>query len=173
MHRDHWPLAFLVGGYFVLGFLFLVSTSNGRMILDIAQASLGPAVALLAAVIAYSQAKTARSKLVLDLFDKRMDAAQKLKDVMVTILARDEVDVQDAIGFLRARDNASYLFGPEVLAFLDKIHKRISALRVAKARRERTGDAFDREQELLAELADFFTTLDTLTRPYLQMHHKL
>jgi Zn-dependent M32 family carboxypeptidase len=114
-------------------------------------ALLTPTVALLGSYIAWQQWRTAKHKLVLDLFDRRLKVITALKQAMAEILRQDKAEFHHVMEFLRAGNDAAYLFGSDVNDFLDATHKRLNALRVKEARRNfKVGSereqAFDQEQ---------------------------
>jgi hypothetical protein len=69
---------------------------------EVLSALLAPAIALLAAVIAWAQWRTARDRVKLDLFDRRMAAYERLRGAVVPINASGRVKNADTDSFARA-----------------------------------------------------------------------
>jgi hypothetical protein len=85
-----------------------------------------PAIAALAIVIGVMQWRTAHQRAVLDLFEKRFALYQELRTVVGQVIAQGHVGMDTTIDFLRAADKAQFLFGPEVTAYLNSVHKLLS-----------------------------------------------
>jgi hypothetical protein len=68
------------------------------------------AIAILGAAIAYRQWRTARDKLRLDLFDRRMAVYSAAKTFLNVALIR-RPETRDLLAFSRAKDEAMFLFG--------------------------------------------------------------
>jgi hypothetical protein len=91
-----------------------------------------PAIALLAAGIGYFQWRTAQQKVVLDLFDRRLDTYTALRNVVSKIMASSNAATNEtSFEFLKALGRAEFLFGPEVIEHLKKIDLAISDIRIA------------------------------------------
>lgn len=145
---------------------------------NVLSALLTPTIAIAGALIAWLQWRTARQKLALDLFDRRLKVVADLKAAIANVLREDKVDLQGVFAFLRAKDDAVYLFGSDVTILLDATYKRIKDLRVISARNSRSlviddVKSLDREFEILNELGSFFEKLEILIRPYLHIHTKV
>jgi hypothetical protein len=144
------------------------------------QALAVPAIALLAAVIGYFQWRTAQQKVVLDLFDRRMETYTKLREVVGRINGSSSAATTEAsFEFLQAVDRAEFLFGPEVVSHLKKIDDGINEIRIALAERKNLGPGPDQKANVAQEsaarsvVASFYTTFQPLIRPYVRMHQKL
>ena len=136
------------------------------------------AVALLAVAIAAGQWHTARTKLVLDLFEKRLELATELHATLGKVFRDGAANTDDVIAFGHLEARAAYLFGTEVTKYLDSVRMDLAKLGVAKATslgefREdvhpmiREGElAFDR-------LTKFPVIFNKLTLPYMHMDAKL
>jgi hypothetical protein len=101
------------------------------------QALAVPAIALLAAVVAYAQWRTAQQKVVLDLFDRRMETYTALREIVCKIVASSsEATTEASFKFLQALDRAEFLFGGKVVEHLKKMDKAIDDIRIALAERK-------------------------------------
>jgi hypothetical protein len=90
------------------------------------QALAVPAIALLAAVIAVFQWRTAHYKVVIDLFDRRMTIYADCCKVLETIIISPNTTTdQDCLKFKVASANAEFLFGDEVIEHFKQIEDAI------------------------------------------------
>jgi hypothetical protein len=74
---------------------------------------LAPAVALLAAVIAWAQWHTGRSKLVLDLFNQRMEVYESVSAVMRKVMRAGTATTEDILELAGPQDRVGFLFGDD------------------------------------------------------------
>ena len=80
-------------------------------------------VGLAAAALAYGQWKTARDKLRLDLFERRMEVYLLIDEFRVRALKNGAVN-HDDIGILhRAEERAKFLFGSDVSEFIEELKR--------------------------------------------------
>ena len=99
--------------------------------------------ALVAVYIAWQQWRTARHKLAVDLFDRRLQAYRKLNDSItarhneILALTFDQITRDpptEALGaFWTAKSDAYFLFGPHVHRAMDRVEERLRLLLDAKA----------------------------------------
>jgi hypothetical protein len=82
------------------------------------------------ALIAYLQWITAHQKLVLDLFDKRFDAFQKVADSLAPVYRNGHLTTQEFSDFVRAMERCRFLFGQEVYEYLGTVKKDLNFLTV-------------------------------------------
>src|SRR5277367_2274675 len=93
-------------------------------------------IALIVAVIAFLQWATARQKVVLDLFDKRFAVYEELRKKIEECFARKCVStLSDLEAFAAPAGRAQFLFGPEVVSYLEAIRKDLVAVTVANGNR--------------------------------------
>jgi hypothetical protein len=83
--------------------------------IQILQALLAPAIAALAVVIALFQWHTAKQKVVLDLFDRRLTKYLALRDVVAEVVTAGAANQETLFQFLRALDGAEFLFGADIV----------------------------------------------------------
>ena len=139
---------------------------------------LAPAIALLAAAVAWAQWHTARSKLALDLFIQRMDVRNGLISVIGSVMRNGTATTQDVIEFSGPQDKARFLFGDDVNAYLQEIHKTLANLGLCRSilSLNKGDEEYQRMVELEARsmrrVATFYDDLGKLLEPYMRMDHK-
>jgi hypothetical protein len=90
------------------------------------QALLTPAIAFLAAVIAFFQWTTARQRVVIDQFDRRMKFYTDCRDVLHRIIASPHATTdENGHDFKRASADAEFLFRDEVVKDCTMVEKAI------------------------------------------------
>ncbi len=87
-------------------------------------------VAILGAVIAYFQFITARRKLMLDLFDRRLKVIEGIERVQGYALAHAEIDADRFNDFLSARAAARFLFDDDVQKYMQELQDDFAFLNV-------------------------------------------
>lgn len=91
-----------------------------------------PAIALGAGAIAFGQWRTARTKLVLDLFEKRVAVYSAVNEAIRLVIGPGHPETNEPFNLLhRARDSSEYLFGPEVSAFIKAVIIDLANVRMA------------------------------------------
>ncbi|HWW02434.1 MAG TPA: hypothetical protein VNZ64_22240 [Candidatus Acidoferrum sp.] len=81
-------------------------------------------IGLIASLVAYLQYKNNRDKLRLDLFEKRLQAFEKLQEFFTYVL-REGCVREEALPILaEARYKSRFLFGSEIEAFFDEVWKK-------------------------------------------------
>lgn len=138
-----------------------------------------PAIALLAAVVAWAQWHTARSKLVLDLFNQRMEVYRGVSEVMGRVMREGTANTQDVIDVARQGDRAKFLFGDDVSDYLKALQKALANLGYCRTiMAQLRGDeeyhkAVELEHRTMNEkVIPFYDEFGKLLRPYMRMHHK-
>ena len=81
-----------------------------------------PFVAGGAAIIAWQQAKTNRHKLLLDGYDRRIQVYNQVKELLGSITRRGTATEQEIFKFAIAISEAEFLFGPEIVKYLNEIY---------------------------------------------------
>jgi hypothetical protein len=147
--------------------------------IQVLQALLTPAIAAIAVMIALFQWRTAQQKVVLDLFDRRMETYTALRTVVAKVMASSSAEtLQTSFEFLQALDRADFLFGNEVIEHLKKIDNAIQEIRmtVAEAKDLSPGPQLTAnvamERSARDTVGSFYTTLQPLVKPYIRMHQK-
>jgi len=98
------------------------------------QALATPAIALLAAVIGICQWRTAHAKVVLDLFDRRMKIYGDCRSILDKIISSPSATTtQDGADFIRASADAEFLYGDNIVKYLEKVADAIFDLATSEA----------------------------------------
>src|SRR5262245_42521569 len=92
-----------------------------------------PVLALLVAMIAFAQWRTARQRMILDLFQRRIDLIDLVLRTATSIVTVGDLRNEDADEFWRATRGDEFLFGPEVTSFLTQTYRRLLVLRAIEA----------------------------------------
>ena len=85
-------------------------------------------IAFLVLLVGYAQWRTANQRVVLDLFDRRLESYQDLEDAVGGVLREGVVDAHAFRRYLDGKMRARFLFGNDVLEFLDSVYDDIVAL---------------------------------------------
>lgn len=145
--------------------------------IEVSSALLTPIIAATVAWIAWQQWKTARSKLRLDLFDRRMaiyrDAAAALALITRDGSARKNEAFQR---MLAAWQESQFLFGREVVQHLDELVTLIMDAMAAEAELEDLTEGrrpvVARKYEAIKKLMAARATLLDLFKPYMLMDER-
>lgn len=136
-----------------------------------------PAIAIIAAWIAYRQSQIARNKLKLDLFEKRMAVYQVVRDTLGIAVSHGKLTHEEEINFVVGTRPAKWLFGPEVFRYLDETlwHKIVdfglhNTMMEDLHSAERTKHVHARA-EIMKWLMKQFKDFDQLCVKYLTIEH--
>ena len=137
-----------------------------------AQALSIPILALVAAFIAYGQYRTAFNKLKLDLYEKRLEVFISARKFIDEVESAESPDNKPFIELWRARDGANFLFGPEIVKLLEKIHDegfgvRTSIRELKTANGKNHHDLAEKNSAHLAELLEIQSKLPTHFAAYM------
>ena len=137
---------------------------------------LGAGVTLLvgaaAAWIAYNQFRIAQSNLRLALFDRRFAVVQAARVFLQRVTANADADVQILSDYQMAILDAPFLFGSEVVDFLEEIRRRGILVRTTNISLQDPvhmgcSKLVDRKNEALNWLVEAFNKLPPLLQPYM------
>jgi hypothetical protein len=136
-----------------------------------------PAIALMVAMIAFAQWRTARQRMILDLFERRMNIIDLLSRIASAILFEGTLRNEDVDGFLRATRGDKFLFGPKVTTYLSETYRRLVNLQAYEsamegAQGEQRKQLSEKCLAIRNELSRFHQTFHTLVAPYVKMHQK-
>jgi hypothetical protein len=137
-----------------------------------------PIIALMVAMIAFAQWRTAHQRMILDLFQRRMDLIELVSRVASTIVIEGALRIDDVDGFLRATRGDKFLFGSEVTTYLSETYKRLVDLHTCetvmkRAQGEERKQLSEKYLAIRNELLRFHETFHTLVAPYVRMNQKL
>jgi hypothetical protein len=140
--------------------------------------ALGPlVVALIVAFIGFLQWRTAHQNVVLQLFQRRVAKVDELRGAVREIRAKAKVQNGESNQFHEATRGAEFLFGSELITYLDRIYEVVLDLHVCDAELQ-TADGDEgselvkKRRQLRNELDAFFPMLNKLVAPYVKMHQK-
>lgn len=134
-----------------------------------------PIVAAIAAWIAFRQFQIARNRLKLDLFDKRMEVYEAVREALGHIARQGNLSLDQQIQYLQGTRSARWLFGPEVFQYLDETlwHKIVDLEHHNTMSRDSNGDT--RSQHIQARTETFkwlikqHKEFDALVEEYLRL----
>src|SRR5215471_8413613 len=90
---------------------------------QILQALLTPVVAGLAVVIAWAQWRVVRRREVMELFERRVAIYEALRKVIGQVIPTGKVTDKDLHDFVVATDRTRFLFGDDVVKYVDGLYK--------------------------------------------------
>jgi hypothetical protein len=126
------------------------------------------------AEIAQSQADVALDKLKFDLFERRINTYDAIREVIGEIVRHGVVTNQSTHAFLRAIDKVEFLFGPEIKIYLDGLYKALLHHHAIGATLESLPDpqrnkAIDAQCRRFEEISNFYVDFPKLLAPYVRM----
>jgi hypothetical protein len=93
-------------------------------VIAILQGLLTPLIAVVATYIAYQQWQTNRQKLNLERYDRRLKVYEELRKILSIILRDADASFDDLLRFRTSVSEADFLFGPEVMEYIDQVYRR-------------------------------------------------
>lgn len=138
-----------------------------------------PSIALLGISIAWAQWATSRSKLVLDLYEHRASAIEELQKPVAAAVRNGASDTDNYFEFVRAVAAAKFLFGKEVIDYLEETAKTLNRLGYAcsmygsdSLSEEDRRKHVDMRHDCMDKIAKFWARLDELVLPYMLMDQR-
>lgn len=133
-------------------------------------------ISFLILVVAFMQWRTAHKKVVLDLFDRRWRCYMAILDASRNLL-NGTPDSGLVITLGRAANEASFLFGNDVVDCLNRVQKVASTLSAAEVVIRNTDNPqhqlwLDRKHEGVMQVLAFFDDFPRLCEPYMRMAEK-
>ena len=134
------------------------------------------------AYVAWRQWRTAREKLVLDLFEKRLAVYEKVMEAAQKVRGPGRPADNEPFRLLHsARAEAEFLFGPEISEYIRQLIEHTANLGLAHTmmeaqRQGQSADGRDYPQlahDTLLAIVQAETTMPRLLRPYLSMAQTL
>lgn len=148
--------------------------SNVPAWIQILQALLTPVIAMGVGIIAFMQWRTAHQKVMLDLFDRRMEIYRQVREAVGSVVRSGRGDDESQMAVMRAADEAMFLFGSDVSDYLkdlaDILHKLEWANRQIED--EPTPSVSDRRLKLFRKVVRFYEDGARLFHPYMRMDQK-
>lgn len=109
-------------------------------ILEYRRGLLTPLIAVVAVYIAYQQHLTNRSRLRVELYDRRLKLYKRLMKFLAKVDRDAEPEVADLVKFRADMSEAFFLFGKIVPEYLDRVFARTVELRRSNRRLKRIAD---------------------------------
>lgn len=135
-------------------------------------------IAALGALIAYFQFVTARRKLMLDLFDRRLKVVENVERAMGSVFSRAKVTDESFLQLMDAQAAARFLFGQDVMTFLRSVqadfaffishHEHI----LEELEDDERKKAIARKYEILNRYVEYPKTLSEIFGPYMKFTEK-
>jgi protein-disulfide isomerase-like protein with CxxC motif len=140
-------------------------------------ALLTPTVAIAVAVIAYLQWQTAHQKVLVDLFDRRLQAYDAIALVLAPVNSSGQVTPSNAhFELLKAMRDAHFLFGKDVLDYLEKLRLLFINMGLAETMMEEHDNDYSnwvrRHGAQFREVMQFYEIFPKLCEPYLRLDQK-
>jgi hypothetical protein len=137
------------------------------------------AVAAFAALIAYFQWRTAHQRVVLDLFDRRLQTFELAEQSCTSIVSSIKPSMEDLRHLHQAKGKARFLFGDDVNAYLKE---RIADCALLMAHTDevineyaepKRGVLIDKKFGALTRIADFQNAAPPIFAPYMRLDQKM
>lgn len=137
---------------------------------------------------AHEQWKVAQQRIVLDLFDKRMEVFESLRSAVSKVNSSGKTTQETVQEFANAKNRVLLLFGPDVQDYVEKLYRALLKHCEQTTMMERPpGDIMypapgDEEKrhalirantESFAEITKFYSEFPALIADYVHMHIKL
>lgn len=90
---------------------------------------LTPLIAIVTVYIAWQQWKTNERKFKLDVYERRLIIYEEVKKFLLIICREADVEFDEAIRFRTSVSEADFLFGSEIVQYIDEIYQRAIHLR--------------------------------------------
>jgi hypothetical protein len=93
-------------------------------IIRVSSGLLTPLIAIVATYIAWQQWKTNQRKLVMDRYDRRLRIYEEVRKILSIVMRDAKASTEDLLKFRTSVSEADFLFGPEIMDYIDEIYKR-------------------------------------------------
>ena len=103
---------------------------EAKEVIALLSGALTPLIAMIAAYIAWQQHRTNRSKLRLDLFDRRYAVYSGLTEFLGVVVGTPNFSVNQLATFNVSTANAAFLFGDDIKAYLASVREKALRLRL-------------------------------------------
>jgi hypothetical protein len=137
------------------------------------------AIAALAALIAYFQWRTAHQRVVLDLFDRRLQTFELVEQSCASIISSGKASMEALQHLHQAKGRARFLFGDDVNSYLKE---RIADCALLLAFSDEAINEhpelerqalIDKKYGALTRIADFQTVAPPIFSPYMRLDQKM
>jgi hypothetical protein len=128
------------------------------------------------ALVGYAQWRTANQKVVLDLHEKRIKVYDQIEDAIASVMRHGSVADDVAAQFARGRAEARFLFGPDVLDYLQSVWSDVTWIHTYTPDTIRQSpnpsDLFNKRTDTMIRVSNFFTEAPNKFAPYIRMDQK-
>lgn len=135
------------------------------------------AIAIIGALIAYFQWRTAHQRIVLDLFEKRFETCEQIRKALVEYAQGLQVTGDTLKTYIKAQNRAKFLFGNDVTNFLEGSFKDLVTVNVFRPLHPVPTEEYAQQQRDLHEadkrLIRVLSGLETLVIPYMRLDQKM
>jgi hypothetical protein len=128
---------------------------------------------------AWAQWTTARSKLILDLYEHRRKVYSDFHGPIGQAMRDGRSDLNNYVDYIRVVDQAQFLFGRDVRDFIEDMRHTLNQLGYASSMlrgAKLVGDDLRRhlkiQNDCMMQIAEFWKRLDKLMVPYMLMEQK-
>lgn len=139
--------------------------------------AIGIAIALGVAAVGYFQWRTAHQRIIFDLFERRFEAYEQIRKAIFDYAPMLQVTNETLKLFITAQTRAKFLFGDEVLTYLEARYKDLVTVHTFRGLTPTpTQDYQDQQRELHEadrRLVTLPNELDALLIPYMRMSQKM
>lgn len=138
-----------------------------------------PVIAAFAALVAYLQWITAHQKIVLELFEKRLEAFRDIQKAIVPIMRNGAITNEEFFAFAAAVERCRFLFGDDVHRYLTSLRERLAFMsaftdQIIDGRHEpERSRLIDKKHDYLLDVANFETEGVPLFTPYMKLDQKM
>ena len=131
--------------------------------------------------IAWGQWYTARTKLILDLYDKRRAVYSAFHGPIGDAVRQGRSDLANFFEYSKVLDEAKFLFGRDVLEYTKQIRDTLNRLGEASSMLQHGAEGLSederlaylrRQRECMSELSEFWERLERLMAPDMLMERK-
>jgi hypothetical protein len=145
---------------------------------QVLSALLTPTIAVIVAIIAYLQWRTAQNRLKLDLFDRRFAVYDAARNLLSSVITSGKAKEDEMLKFLAHTREAKWLFNDEIAEYLDKefwgqavdlqtLDTELVALPVGDER----ANNVKKQSEIKKWFRDQYKVLDEKFTPFLLIKH--
>ncbi|MGJ5075506.1 hypothetical protein [Bradyrhizobium oligotrophicum] len=138
-----------------------------------------PLIAAFAALIAYLQWVTAHQKIVLELFDKRLEAFRAIQEGLSPVMRNATTTQQEFTAFVMAVERCRFLFGNDVSTYLRGLRSKMAFMTtytdatIDQREEPERSRLIDKKYEYLTDLASFESHGVPLFEPYLTLDQRM
>lgn len=131
-------------------------------------------ISALVLVVAFMQWRTAHSKVMLDLFDRRMNTYRKARKSVGLVVTSGRSTHESELQILEAIDDALFVFGDDVRDYLRSLYTTMTKMEYYNKKMENSPEAvdFDRRTELFKEVSEFYEKSSDVFGKYMRMDQK-